>query len=38
MPQKVLPDIRAEEETFCLEMSTEEFLEKAEKVEKKVEE
>lgn len=35
--KKVLPDIQAKEETFCLEMSTEEFLEKAKKVEKKEE-
>ena len=32
--KKVLPDIKAEEETYSLEMSIEEFIEKAEKVEK----
>ncbi len=32
--KKVLPDIQATEETYSLEMSMEEFMEKAEKVEK----
>lgn len=36
--KKVLPDIKAEEETYSLEMSIEEFMEKAVKVEKKEEE
>lgn len=31
--KKVLPDIKAEEETYTLEMSMEEFMEKAKKVE-----
>lgn len=33
--KKVLPDIQATEETYSLEMSMEEFMEKAQKVEKK---
>ena len=32
--KKVLPDIQATEETYSLEMSTEEFLQNAKKVEK----
>ena len=32
--KKVLPDIQATEETYLLEMSMEEFMEKAQKVEK----
>lgn len=31
--KKVLPDIKAEEETYTLEMSMDEFMEKAKKVE-----
>lgn len=31
--KKVMPDIKAEEETYSLEMSMEEFMEKAKKVE-----
>lgn len=33
--KKVMPDIKAEEETYTLEMSMKEFMEKAAKVEKK---
>ena len=36
--KKVLPDIKAEKETYTLEMSMEEYMEKAVKVEKKEEE
>lgn len=32
--KKVIPDIQATEETYLLEMSMEEFMERAEKVEK----
>ena len=32
--KKVLPDIQATEETYSLEMSMDEFMEKAQKVEK----
>lgn len=36
--KKVLPDIKAEKETYTLGMSMEEYMEKAVKVEKKEEE
>lgn len=32
--KKVLPEIEAAEETYCMEMTMEEFMEKAKKVEK----